>query len=47
MPTMTLPPADPNDVTVRRKRAVRTAWVVAGIAIAVYAAFILSGVLAS
>ncbi len=47
MPAMTLPPADSNDVTVRRKRAVRTAWLVAGIAITVYVVFILSGVLAS
>jgi hypothetical protein len=31
----------------RRRAAVRTAWIVAAIAIGVYVAFILSGVLAS
>ena len=47
MPAMTLPPTDQADLAQRRKRAVRTAWIVAGIAIAVYVLFILSGVLAS
>ena len=36
------PPAD--DLALRRKRAVRTALVVAAIAVAIYVAFILSGV---
>ena len=37
-------PADPA-VEARRKRARRTAWLFAGIAVAVYAGFLLSGVL--
>ena len=32
---------------IRRKRARRTAWIVAAVAVAVYVGFILSGVLAS
>ena len=36
-----------TDVAARRRAAARTAWVIAGIAVAVYAAFILSGVLGS
>ena len=39
-----LRPAD-DDAAARRKRVLRTAWIVGGIAIAVYVAFILSGVL--
>ncbi|HLM53375.1 MAG TPA: hypothetical protein VK325_07280 [Pseudoxanthomonas sp.] len=38
-----LPPV--NDVPQRRKRAARTAWVIAALAVAIYAGFILSGVL--
>ena len=38
-------PAD--DLAVRRKRAVRTALVMGAIAIAVYAGFIISGVVAA
>ena len=34
-----------DDAAARRKRVLRTAWIVGGIAIAVYVAFILSGVL--
>jgi hypothetical protein len=37
---------DPS-VAARRRAVVRTAWIVAGIAIAVYLAFILSGVFGS
>ncbi|WP_374247868.1 hypothetical protein [Thermomonas sp.] len=37
-------PVDP-DVEARRKRARRTAWLFAGIALAVYVGFILSGAL--
>ena len=36
-----------NDRDARRKRAVRTALSVAGVAVLIYAAFLLSGVLAS
>jgi len=36
---------DAEQAAARRKGAVRTAWIVAAIAIAVYVAFILSGVL--
>ncbi|WP_279512691.1 hypothetical protein [Luteimonas aestuarii] len=42
---MTLPPPDADELALRRKRAVRTAAVVGGIAIAIYVAFILSGVI--
>ncbi|WP_374012528.1 hypothetical protein [Pseudoxanthomonas koreensis] len=38
-------PTDNQDIARRRKAAVRTAWVVGVIAIGVYVAFILSGVL--
>jgi hypothetical protein len=37
------PPAD--DVPQRRKRAARTAWVIAALAVLIYGGFILSGVL--
>jgi hypothetical protein len=40
-PSPTLPP----EMDVSRKRAKRTAWLFAGIALAIYVAFILSGVL--
>ena len=40
--TPATPPADES--ALRRKRAVRTALVVAAIAVAIYVAFILSGV---
>lgn len=40
--TPATPPAD--DFALRRKRAVRTALVVAAIAVGIYVAFILSGV---
>ena len=46
MPAMTLPPTD-DEQAQRRKRAVRTALVLGIVAVAVYEAFILSGVLAS
>ncbi len=40
-------PADPHDIAAARRRSVvRTAWVMAGIAFAIYALFILSGVMA-
>jgi len=38
---MKRPPSDPK----QRRAAVRTAWIVGGIAIAVYLAFLLSGML--
>ena len=38
---------DPQFEAARRKRALRTAWVVGIIAFAVYAGFILSGVLSA
>lgn len=41
---MTLPPSD-DELALRRRRAVRTAAVVGGIAVAIYIAFILSGVI--
>ena len=41
--TVTQRPSD--DAAARRKRVLRTAWVVGAIAVAIYAAFILSGVL--
>jgi hypothetical protein len=37
--------ADPVAVQARRKRAARTAWLAAAVALAVYAGFILTGVL--
>ena len=42
---MTVPQRPSDDAAARRKRVLRTAWIVGGIAIAVYVAFILSGVL--
>lgn len=42
---MNVPQRPTDDQALRRKRAVRTAWVVGAIAVAVYVAFILSGVL--
>ena len=36
--------ADRDDITARRRRAVRTAWLLAAVAFAVFAAFIWSGV---
>ena len=38
-------PITPQDAVSRRRGVVRTAWTMAGIAIAVYVLFILSGVL--
>ena len=38
-------PLSAEQAAARRKGAVRTAWIVAGIAIAVYVVFLLSGVL--
>ena len=38
-------PIDNQDIAKRRKGVVRTAWVVGTIAVAIYVAFILSGVL--
>ncbi|WP_281349572.1 hypothetical protein [Pseudoxanthomonas kalamensis] len=42
---MTAPVRPDDDLAVRRKRAVRTALVVGAIAVGIYLAFILSGVL--
>lgn len=39
------PPQDDADIARRRKAAVRTALIVAGIAVAIYVAFLLSGVI--
>ncbi len=36
-----------DDLAIRRKRAVRTALIAGGVALLVYVAFLLSGVLAS
>lgn len=46
-PAMTTQPpsSNPDAVDARRKRARRTAWIFAGIALAVYAGFILSSAL--
>lgn len=44
---MTTPQRPVDDLAARRKRAVRTALVLGGIAVVVYIAFILSGVLAT
>ncbi len=38
-------PTDNQDTAKRRKGVVRTAWIVGAIALAIYVAFILSGVL--
>lgn len=38
-------PLSTEQAAARRKDAVRTAWIVGGIAVAVYVAFLLSGVL--
>ena len=40
-------PLPPDDFAVRRRRAVRTALVIGAIAVAIYIAFILSGVAAT
>lgn len=40
-------PSPADDIAARRKRAVRTALIAGGIALLVYIAFLLSGVLAS
>ena len=42
---MTAPLRPADDAAARRKRVLRTAWVVGAIAVAIYVAFILSGVL--
>ena len=44
---MTAPTNHDQDNARRRKAVARTAWVVGAIALAIYAAFILSGVLGS
>jgi hypothetical protein len=44
---MTDPIRPADDLAARRKRAVRTALVVGGLALLVYVAFILSGVVAA
>lgn len=44
---MSEPPRPVDDSTARRKRAVRTALVVGGIALLIYIGFILSGVVAT
>ena len=44
---MTDPTPSADDIAMRRKRAVRTALVVGGVALLVYVAFILSGVVAA
>ena len=41
------PTAPDQDLALRRKRAVRTALVMGGLAVLVYVAFILSGVVAA
>ena len=38
-------PLSDEQAAARRKGAVRTAWIVAGLAVAVYVAFLLTGVL--
>ena len=43
---MSEPTRPANDLAVRRKRAARTALVIGGVALVIYLAFILSGVLA-
>ena len=45
VPGMTRDPALHDDAPSRRNRARRTAWLVGGIAVAIYVAFILSGVI--
>ncbi len=44
---MSEPTRPADDLAVRRKRAVRTALVMGGLALLVYVAFILSGVVAA
>ncbi len=44
---MSTPQRPNDDLNVRRKRAVRTALVMGGIALVIYIAFILSGVMAT
>ncbi|MEJ1097193.1 MULTISPECIES: hypothetical protein [unclassified Pseudoxanthomonas] len=44
---MTAPDRSTEDVAQRRKAVVRTALVVGGLAVAIYVAFILSGVLST
>ena len=44
---MVAPQHPSNDPAARRKRVLRTAWVVGAVALAIYVAFILSGVLGS
>ena len=44
---MTSPDRSTEDVAQRRKSVVRTALVVGGLAVAIYVAFILSGVLSA
>ncbi len=46
-PTRPTPPVAGDDLALRRKRAVRTALVMGGLALLVYVAFILSGVVAA
>ena len=38
-------PLTADQAAARRKGAVRTAWIVAGLAVAVYVAFLLTGIL--
>jgi hypothetical protein len=45
MQVMTLTPRNDDELAQRRRRAVRTAAVVGAIAVAIYVAFILSGVI--
>ena len=39
------PQMTPEQVAARRKRVLRTVWVIGGIAVAIYVAFLLSGIL--
>jgi len=40
-------PMTPQEAATRRRAVLRTVWVMAAVALAVYAAFLLTGVLAS
>jgi hypothetical protein len=39
-----VPHVTPEQAAARRKSVVRTAWVIGGIAVAIYVAFLLSGI---
>jgi len=40
-----VPQMTPEQVAARRKSVLRTVWVIGGIAVAIYVAFLLSGIL--